>query len=179
MPDEDALLMDPRLADVLERLQRSGFADLKGTRASARVPLSERLLNDLISETLPPGGAVRQARLRPRAGNRVDIQVKLARPAFLPPLNITAVIERQADLPESPEIVLKLTSLPGVMAFAGGAAAFLNILPPGVRMAGDRVFVHAAELARQQGHADLFALVRRLHVTAEDGAVVLDVDLAI
>ena len=171
--------MDPRLRDLLNELQRSRFEDLRGAQASARVPISERLLNELIRQRLPPGGAIRDAHVRPRAGNKIDVQVKLARPAFLPPLNITATIEQQPDLPRSPELVLRLSSIPGVMALAGGAAAFFDVLPPGVRMEGDRVRVNIAELARQHGQAYALELVRRLHVTTLEGAVVLEVDVGV
>lgn len=171
--------MDARIRDLLERLQRSRFEDLRGAQASAHVPVSERLLNEIISGSLPPGGAVREARIRPRAGNKIDIQVKLVRPSFLPPINLTAVIEQQPELPRSPEIVLRLSSIPGVMSLAGGAAAFFNLLPPGIRMEGERVLVNIAELARRQGQADALDLVRRLHVTTIDGAAVLDVELVV
>ena len=122
---------------------------------------------------------VRELRIRPFAGNRFDVQVRLARPAFLPPINVTAVIERQAELPGAPAIVLRLSSLPGVMAFAGGAAAFFNVLPPGVRMEGERVHVDIAELARQHGYAEVLGFVRRLQVTTIEGAVVLEIDLGV
>ena len=171
--------MDPRLSRLLTRLQQTRFADLKGARASARVPVAEELVNELLRDALPRAGPVSEARVRPHARNRFDIQVKLARPAFLPPLNITAVIERQPELPVSPELVLKLSSLPGVMSFAGGAAAFFNVLPPGVRMQGERVFVDIAELARRHGQGDLLELVRQLHVTTEDGSLVLELELGI
>jgi hypothetical protein len=171
--------MDPRLRDLLDRLQRSGFADVKGARVSARVPVSEQLLNDVITSALPSGGAVREVRVRPRAANQMIVQLKLARPAFLPPLNVTATIERQPEFPSAPELVLKLASLPGVMSLAGGAAAFFNVLPPGIRMEGDRVAVNIAELARNHGRSDMLELVRRLHVTTEDGAIVLEVDVSV
>jgi hypothetical protein len=171
--------MEPRLRELLERLQQSRFADLKGTHASVHVPLSERLVNELVAASLPRGGAVREARVHPRGGNRLDIHIKLARPAFLPPLTVGAVIERQPEFPHSPEIVLRLTSLPGVMALAGGAAAFFNVLPAGIRMQADRVLVNIAELARQHGRADALELIRRLHVTTEEFSVVVECDLAI
>ena len=171
--------MDPRLRDLLESLQQSRFADLKGTRASVRVPVSERLVNEVIAANLRPGGAVSGARVRPHAGNRLDIQVKLAKPAFLPPLTIGAFIESQPEFPHSAQLVLRLTSLPGVMSFAGGAVAFFNVLPPGIRMDGDRVIVDIADLARQQGRADVLELIRRVHVTTEEAAVVLECDLEI
>lgn len=171
--------MDPRIARLLDHLQRTGFADLRGAHASAHVPVPERLLNDMIKDALPQGGAVREARVRPHAGNRLDIQVKLSRPAFLPPVNVTAAIERQPELPHSPEIVLRLSTLPGVMSLAGGAAAFFNVLPPGVRMEGERVLVNIAELARQHGRSDVLEFVRRMQVTTAEGVVLLDLDIAI
>ena len=171
--------MEPRLRELLERLQQSRFADLKGTHASVHAPISERLVNDVIAANLARGGAVSEVRVRPHASNRLEIQVKLARPAFLPPLTFAAVIERQPEFPHSPEIVLRLTSLPGVMALAGGAAAFFNVLPPGVRMHGDRVIVNLADLARQHGRVDALELIRRLHVLTDEAVVVVECDLAI
>jgi hypothetical protein len=171
--------MDPRLNNVIERLRQSRFADLAGTRASLHVPVSERLVNEVLAASLPRGGAVNEARIRPHAGNRLDIHVKLARPAFLPPLTLGAVIERQPEFPHTPEIVLRLTSLPGVMSLAGGAATFFNVLPPGVRMQGERVIVNVAELARQHGRSDVLDLIRRLHVTTEEAAVLIECDFEI
>jgi hypothetical protein len=171
--------MDARIRDLLDRLQRSRFEDMRGTQVSARVPIAERLLNEMIGSTLPAGGAVREVRVRPRSGNKIDVQVKLARPAFLPPLNLTAVIERQPEFPRAPELVIRLSSLPGVMSIAGGAAAFFNVLPPGVRMEGDRVVIDMAELSRRHGHDTLLDFVRRLHVTTVDGAMVLEVELGV
>ena len=171
--------MDARVRAIVEGLQRSGFAELKGLRASARVPLAEPLLNELIRGNLPANGAVRELRVRPQAGNRFDVLLKLARPAFLPPLSITGVIEQQPDFPAAPFVVIRLSTLPGIMSLAGGAAAFFNVLPPGLRLEGDRLLVNIAELARTHGRTDVLGLIRRLNVETEEGAVVLDLDVAI
>ena len=41
--------MDPRLSGILDRLRASGFAEVKGARASLSIPVSEAILNELIT----------------------------------------------------------------------------------------------------------------------------------
>ena len=48
---------------LLRQQQASGFADIAGTQVTATIPVSERLINQIIAANLPPGGALRHAEL--------------------------------------------------------------------------------------------------------------------
>ena len=95
----------------------------------------------------------------------------LAKPSFLPPINIDVLIERQPLLPESPVLVLKLAGIGGLTRFVGPAAAFLNVLPPGIRMTGDLVHVDLAAFLQQHGLAFVLPLVEEVRLNTDDGAV--------
>ena len=82
--------MDPRLTALLERLRASGFAEAKGARASLSIPVSEALLNELITATLPAGGPLRDLHVRPLAGNKLAVRARASRLDFLPPMTILA-----------------------------------------------------------------------------------------
>jgi hypothetical protein len=170
---------DPRLAALLQHLQDTGFHDVAGARASVTVPISEALLNAVLAGSIPPSAPVREVYVRPEASNRLAVRVRLAKPAFLPPINLGLVIERQPEFPASPVLVLRLTSLPGLMSLAGAAMSFVNVLPPGVRMVGERIVVDIAAQLERAGQLPLMAHLRRLDVLTEPGRLILDVRVEI
>jgi hypothetical protein len=168
------MTLDPRVSALLQQLRASGFQDVSGARASVTLPISAPLLNMLIGMSIPANAPVRELEVHPQSSNRLMVRVRLARPAFLPPINLGLTVERQPELPASPEIVFRMTSLPGLMSLAGAAMSFANVLPPGIRMVGDRIVVDlAAQLARF-GQAHLLQYARRVHVSTEEGRLILD-----
>lgn len=165
--------MDDRLRTFLNRQQASGLAGLVGSEMRAAIRVSAALLADALRTFAPASSAVRDLTVAPRAGNRFDVQVKLAKPAFLPAINITATIERQPNLPSDPTLVLHLTGIGGMMRFAGPAAGAFGNLPPGVRMEGDRVFVDLRAVLASQHQAEWLEHVEQLDISSDEGAVIL------
>src|SRR5580765_3157194 len=121
--------MDSRVQAVLTRQQSLGFRGLAGSDVHATVRLSAELLNEALRAFLPSMPAVRRLELEPHAGNRIDVRVELAKPAFLPALNLTVEIERQPMLPSDPVLVLRLGGAGGMMRLAGPAIAAFGSLP--------------------------------------------------
>jgi hypothetical protein len=169
---------NPRVLRILEELRATRFADLQGARVSASIPISERLLNSLVAASLPPGAVVRDVTLHPKAGNRISVRARIARADFLPPLTVTAEIERQPELPDGP-LVLRVLSLPGLMALAGAAVSLTAALPPGVRLDEGRLFVDVRILLQRHGLDEWLALMESLRVTAEEGRLIADVTLRV
>lgn len=165
------------LASLFREQFAGGFADLADARASVRIPVSERLLNEVIARAMPPDGPLRFVRVRPRDGDRFDVSVKLARPDFLPPFSVTATVERQPVLPGSPVLLLRLSSIPGLVAAAGFGASFLNRLPPGVSIDGNLVRADLRVLLRRGGVDAAWPFVERVHVRSLEGHAVLELDI--
>ena len=110
--------MDPRLIGMLDRLRASGFAEVKGARASLSIPVSEPILNELITAALPAGGPLRDLHVRPQAGNKLAVRARASRLDFLPPMTISLQIEGQPRLPDTP-LVVRILSMPGLLSVAG------------------------------------------------------------
>jgi hypothetical protein len=157
--------------ELIAQQHRAGFADLAGTEGQASIRVTDRLLNQIVATELAQSRAIRQVRVHAMNGDRLTVQLVLAKPSFLPPLNFEVDIERQPSLPQSPELVLKLAGLGGLTRFAGPAAAFLNVLPPGIRMIGDRVHVDLGALLEQRGLGFVLQYVDQVRVTTEEGAL--------
>ena len=171
--------MDPRLQALLNRQQANGFPGLSGTEARAAVRISAQMLNEAIGAFAGASPAVRELAVAPRAGNKFDVHVKLAKPAFLPAISLTASIERQPQFPAEPTLVLQLSGAGGMMRFAGPAVAAFGSLPPGVRLDGDRVFIDLRAALAAQRQSEWLNYVEQLDISTDEGTVVLYVQLKV
>jgi len=164
--------MDRRVIALLERQLASGFPDIAGAEGSVTLPVSDRLLNELISEGLPADGPVRELQVRARADSTFAVRVKVGSSSLLPSINLRVVIERQPELPSAPVLTLRL-EMGGLMAFAGPALRFLDKLPPGIRLDGELLHVDIAKLLAQRGFDYLLEFLDQLRITTVEGATVV------
>lgn len=166
------------LLTILHALRSTGFRDLSDARLSATVPVSERLINEIVATTLPPSVPVRELHVHPEAGDGFAVRVS-PRSGLLPSLTIKLTIHRQPALPDAPVLVLRLATLGGLFGIAAAALPIAQMLPPGVRLEGEYVQVDLAAIAAQQGFADVLPFVRALRVTTEPGRAILHLDAAV
>jgi len=165
--------MDPRFQALVERQQASGFRGLAGSEVYATIKFSAELLNDAIAALTPSTSAVRQITVRPMAGNAIDVHVEISQPS-VPVISITLAIDRQPQLPSDPVLVLRLTGGASMLRFVAPVIAKFNVLPPGVRVDGDRLLIDLRALLEPLGQAALLACAQELEVaTLEDIVVVL------
>lgn len=171
-------MRDPRLVRILEQLRASKFAELKGARVSAVLPVSERLLNEIVASALPPSAPVRDVAMTVLDGNRLTVRAKLAKTDFLPPIKLTLEIERQPEPPDG-VLVLRVLSVPGLMPFASAAVSMFATLPPGLRLEGEHLYVTLRQLLERNGLGEVLTYLESLRITTQEGRVLLDVVLRV
>ncbi len=164
--------------DILTTLQSSGFRDIAGARMVADVPVSARLVNELVAASIPPNVPVRAVVIRPEPNDQFSVRIS-PRATLLPALTLRLGIERQPDFPSFPVLVMRMQTMGGLFGFASAALPIATMLPPGVRLEGDRILVDLAALAAQRGFAAHLHYVRRLAIHSEDGRVVVHVEAAV
>jgi hypothetical protein len=173
--------MGPELLGLLENLRSSGFAELSGSRVEADLSIPESVVNRALA-IVAEGMRERITSLgvRIQEGDRFQVDLNLAQ-RFVPPIAIDVLIERQPDLPASPDLVLRWrTRVPGLAALARPFIAFLNPkLPPGVRIDGDLVLIDLRPLFARAGAADLIPLLTELKVATRPQALDLHVLAAV
>ena len=162
------------LLRIFRSLQTSGFRDLAGTDMAATIPMSERLLNELVAGALADNRHVREAHVQPEAGNRFSVRV-VPRAGLLPSLTIKLEIVRQPELPQSTELVLKMATMGGLFGMATAALPIAQMMPAGVRLDGDHIRVDLQTFAAQAGAGDALQYVKELRVTTDAGRVTLHV----
>ncbi len=166
--------MDPRFMQLVMRQQAAGFSDLRGATATLMLPVSDRLLNEIVAESLPRTRHIRDLQLHAQGGNRIGVRVKLGSASFLPPINLTLVIDGQPDLPASPVLVFRF-EMGGLLPLAGPALRFLGALPPGIRVEHDRLYVDIAKLLAERGLDSWLEYIEQLNVTTAEGTLVVSI----
>ena len=164
---------------ILDQLRATRFAGLEGALVTASIPVSAPLLNAWIQSLMPPSAHIRDLWVQPAEDNRLIVRVKLARPGFLPPISITVSIDRQPQLPESPVLVARILSFPGLVSLAAGFIPAAASLGRGIRLEDERIYVDFKALLERQGLADLLVLIERVQVTTADGVLRLDLALRV
>ena len=168
----DESVPKPDFPALLRSLQATEFRDLAETRISATVPVSERLINELVAGTMPPTVPLREVHVHPEAGDAFAVRLS-PRAAFLPSLTVRLTIDRQPSLPGSPVLVLRMATMGGLFGLAAGALPIAQMLPPGVRLEGDLIHVDLQAIAAQRGFSEMLRYVRELRVTTEERRAVL------
>lgn len=166
------------LHELIVNQQRAGFPDLAGARLAAFLPVSDRLINELIARDLPPDAPVSEVTVEALPDNRIAVRARLARMAMLPPVKLTFTIVRQPALPDDPVLVLQMGST-GLLSLAGPALKFFDALPPGIAAEGDRLLVNLRALLAARGLEWLLRYVVDLQVTTTLGAVLIATNAAV
>jgi len=159
------------------RLQASGFEDLHGADVSATVPISERLLNEIVQESLPRSVPIRDLHVAPQAGDRFIVRARIGSSPLIPALKLTVLIAEQPRLPASAILVLKLEGR-ALLSLAGPALRFFDA-PAGVHFERDHIAVDIAALLEQRGFRQYLEFVRQLEVHTTDGLVVVTMRVGI
>ncbi len=166
--------MDERFARVLRRQVVEGFSDLRGAAASVTLPVSERLLNDIVAETLPRSASLRELHVTPLSGDRFSLRARLGSSPLLPPVRLTLAIDRQPDLPDAPVLILRMETT-GLMALAGPVLRLMNALPPGITLEDNRIHVDLRVLTERYHLSAYLPYLEEIRVNTVEGAAVLTV----
>ena len=166
--------MDERIERVLRRQLADGFPDIRGAQGAITLPVSERLLNEVLAETIPRSTPLTDLHVSPEAGDRFVVRFRVGSSPLVPRLKVALAIETQPDLPALPVVVLRLETT-GLMMLAGPVLRLLNALPAGMTVKDDRIYVDLRDLAQRRGLAPYFDYLEQLRVNTVDGGVVLTV----
>lgn len=164
------------LNDILRQLKTTRFRDLAGSHVTAVVPVSESLVNGLIATSLPANAPVRSVSIHPGAADGFSVRI-VPKAALIPPVTLKLTIESQPQLPGSPVLTLRMVTFAGFFGLAGGVAA--GLLPPGIRLEGERILVDLRALAAARGAGEVFDYLESLQVHTDEGRVVLHVDATV
>ena len=136
---------DERFVWLFDQLLANGFRDITGAEASITLPLSKRLLNDLIAAAMPPSSPFRDVEVTPLENDRFVVRGRFGSSPLIPTLKLHLAIDQQPVFPESPVFVVRLEGQ-GVMGLAGRVLRMIS-LPHWLHSEQDRLHVDLRVLA--------------------------------
>jgi hypothetical protein len=147
---------------------------------SGELPLGDAFLNRAIEKLLARHPHLAAVVVQSLDGDAVSAQV-VPRVRLLPAIRFLVAIERQREFPSDPVLRLRW-AMPAVGPLALPATrvvSFFNLMPPGVRVDGNRVFLDLRELLRTHGLEEGFDLIRRAEIHTRSGGVVVRFELGL
>lgn len=165
--------MNERVAQLFDQVIAGGLSDVSGAEASATLPISRRLLNDLISAALPPSAPVQNLEVTPLDGDRFLVRGRIGSSSLLPPFQLNVAIDRQPEFPAFPFLVLRLESA-GLRLLAGLVLRKIS-MPPWIQIEFDRIRVDLRAVADQKGVGQYVGYIEQLQVKTIAGTLLLSV----
>jgi hypothetical protein len=155
--------------------------ELKGTRLSGEIPLTNAVVNHLIAARLAEAPLpISAARVDALEGNAVGIRI-VPSARLIPAIRLLARIERQPDFPDYPVLRLRW-SIQGAGALSRLVAPMIakfTSLPPGVGLEADLVTVDVRELLVARGFGDIIEYVAGVRIDTRPGVFVVRFEVGI
>ncbi len=161
----------PRIAEPLtglfERERKNGFASFTDTDISIAVPISQKVMDELIAFSLassPPIPAVSDLSVRFAGNDLITVQATVEKWGFRKSLVAEFRVERYIPFWQNPEIVLTLLT-------SGIIELVLNLvpLPNWVRVEGAKVRIHLGTLFTENNLPELNKLIREVNIAVRAG----------
>ena len=168
------------LSDLFRERVGLDIREITGTQVAGEVPVSDALVNRLIAERLAQHSQIASVRIQPQDNDTLAIQV-VPRARLIPPLKLSARVERQPEFPGNPTLLLRW-SMPAAGPLAMLAAPVLSMfkkMPPGITMDGDRIALDLRHIARSRGFDEALGYVRKLEIHTRPGGFVVRFELGV
>src|SRR5512138_429111 len=163
------------MEEVFQRLIDRNLLDLAGLRAEASIPLSQFLINELVEAALVGEETIRSCRVDIHEQNRVSVRLKTS---MLPwTLALKLKLDTAVDFASfsSPKVRLWLEN----NRLLGSLGSFFNALPGWAKLYGDQVVVDLDYFLHTPEQKKLFALLKSVGISTEDGKAIFDIQLEV
>jgi hypothetical protein len=163
---------------LLREQQGAGFPDAAGAEGVLTIPISERLVTQVVAARIPASLPIAEIQLIAERDNQFVVRVRVSRPAWIPPLKLRLVIARQPQFPSSPVLVLQVASQ-GLATFAGPLVRMFGNLPPWIALNGEQLHVDVGALLSQYGASPFLPYLAGLELTPVPGRFVVHARLTV
>ena len=167
---------------IIDEQRAMGFPALAGTNVTARVPLRDTVLNEVLAATAFAKGGfgpMKAATVKFSEGNRITISLAFDHWMLPKTYQIEGVMAPTVDFAKDPRLLLMLapSGLLGMVAKVvlgsrDDLRAFLTI-------SGDRVFIDIKALLSRKDTASLVPLLRTIRLKTEAGVLFIEANIQV
>lgn len=156
---------------IFRRLRDDNFSELPGLVVDATVPFPERLVNELLKESLKGNKNLEAIHVSILGQNRVSANIKS--PLWPWPVNLKLKLFRNVDLSGSPKIRAFLEN----NILLGRLGALLKVLPEGVILYQDQISVDIGSFLKKPEQRQALELVKAVEISTEEGRLIFDIKI--
>jgi hypothetical protein len=156
---------------IFNRLLGNNFSELPGLRVDARIPVSERLANEVIEISIRENKNIEYCRLSIGGQNRVVANIKT--PLWPWPVGLKLKLFKEVDFSSSPKVRAFLEN----HLLLGRLGALVKALPEGIVLYKDQVSVDIGSFLQTTEQKRYLRLIKTVEINTEDGMIIFDVKI--
>jgi hypothetical protein len=156
---------------IFQRLIEDNFSELPGLEVDARIPVPERLVNEIITASLAGNKNIEYCRVSIGGQNRVTANLKT--PLWPWPLNLKLKLFREVDFSGSPKVRAFLEN----NILLGKLGALFKALPAGIVLYEDQISVDVGSFLQSAEQKRYLQLVKAVEISTEAGRIIFDVKI--
>ncbi len=173
---------------IADKLKADNFRELQGTRINAVIPLTEDLLNEIVTRQARQSGVVEEMAIRLPGGNRLVLFVKARVPTKVfgikIPVKKAIEMEMAHQVPLHPSPRLQLRIVEGLSGLEKALFSLLeNIIsrsvPGEIAMHEDRITIDFGDLLRKKGLDFATEMVEEINIDGEKGKLIVSASVRI
>ncbi len=173
---------------IASKLKADNFRELRGARINAVIPLTESLLNEIVTRQARQIGMVEEMAIRLPGGNRLVLFVKAKVPTKLfgikIPVKKAIEMEVAREVPLRPSPRLQLRIVEGLSGLEKTLISWLETLisrsvPGEIAMSNDRLTIDFGTLLREQGLDFTAEMIEEINIDGEAGKLIVSVSVRI
>ncbi len=161
------------MEEIFQKVIANDFAEVAGLTASASIPMSESLINDILMVALRGDETVQSCQVSIHEQNQVFVRLKTSLWPW--PLNLNLKLDKFVDFASfsSPKLRMWLEN----HRLLGSLGSFLNVLPGWSRLYRSQVVINLAYFLHAPEQRRLLTLVRSVEIRTEDGKAIVRVEM--
>jgi len=173
---------------IADQLKADNFQELRGTHIHAVIPITENLLNAVVTRKAKQVGMVEEMAIHLPGGNRLVLSVKAKVPTKLfgikIPVNKAIEMEVAREVPMQPSPRLQLRIVEGLSGLEKVIIGWLEnlisrLLPGEITMAQDTITIDFESLLREQGLEYTANMIESISIDGEPGRLIASTSLRI
>jgi hypothetical protein len=154
---------------IFRRLITNNFVEPPGMRVDAVVPLSERLVNEIIAVSLRGNSNIEYCRASIHRENRVTATIKSPRWPWS--LDVKLKLFREVDFSGSPKVRAFLEN----NVLLGRLGALFKAFPEGILLYEDQISVDIGSFLQTPEQKQYLQLVKAVEISTEVGTIIFNV----
>jgi hypothetical protein len=161
------------MEEIIQRLLKDNFSELRGLTVDASIPLPEQFVNEFVQSALQGNKNITEIYIAIHSANKIVINLKT--PLWPLSIHLKLKLEPSMDFTNGAKIRAALENF----ALLGKIGATFNAFPQGVTMDNDQIIIDVQSFLSTPEQKKWLELIRSMEIKTEEARITFDVKVAV